>query len=242
MTSLLYRAGNFRRFSAFLPTASSSLTLRLLATNTSTSDDDPRPPGLNDQHIAPWLLASLRDPTLLRLAGLVGPNWLSSRDTAHATSTFDLTSPSTGHVIARLPHFSTPTTEQAVAAAHAAQPTWASLPPPKREALLTAWHDAIKSHREDIAIIMSAESGKRLAESRLEIDAGCASLLFYAQEIKRVTGDVLTAPSADRRFLVLRQPVGVVAAVTPWNFPMSMITRKVGPALAAGCTVVLKPA
>lgn len=133
-------------------------------------------------------------------------------------------------------------TRLAIGAAHDALLSWKALSAKERSVLLRRWHDLILEHREDLAVLLTAEQGKVLEEARAEISYGAAYIEWFAEEAKRVYGDIIPAPSTNKRVLVLKQPVGVVAAITPWNFPNAMITRKVAPALAAGCTVVLKPA
>ena len=141
-----------------------------------------------------------------------------------------------------MPAFDAASTEKAVAAAHAAFPAWAAKTAKERAILLRRWHDLILLNAADLARLMTAEQGKPLAESKGEIAYAASFVEWFAEEAKRVYGDVIPGHQADKRILVLRQPVGVVAAITPWNFPAAMITRKVAPALAAGCTVVCKPA
>lgn len=133
-------------------------------------------------------------------------------------------------------------TKAAIAQAATAFPTWAGETAKERARVMKRWHELVVEAVDDIAVIMTMECGKPLAESKAECAGGAGSIEWFAEEAKRVEGDVLEPPSKDRRFLVMKQPVGVVAAITPWNFPMSMITRKVSPAIAAGCPVILKPA
>lgn len=156
-------------------------------------------------------------------------------------STFQVFNPATGKPLATLPKMKADETLAAIAAAHSVYPSWSALTAKQRGAVLRRWHHLATEASDDIAAIMTAECGKPLAEAKAEIAGGLDSIDWSASECRRVTGDVLETTSRDRRMLVLRQPVGVVGAITPWNFPMSMITRKVAPALAAGCTVVLKP-
>jgi succinate-semialdehyde dehydrogenase/glutarate-semialdehyde dehydrogenase len=141
-----------------------------------------------------------------------------------------------------VPAFDAAATERAVAAAHAALPGWAAKTAKERAVVLRRWHDLILLNAADLAKLMTAEQGKPLAESKGEIAYAASFVEWFAEEAKRVYGDVIPGHQADKRILVLRQPVGVVAAITPWNFPAAMITRKVAPALAAGCTAVCKPA
>ncbi|OYX51064.1 MAG: succinate-semialdehyde dehydrogenase (NADP(+)) [Alphaproteobacteria bacterium 32-64-14] len=153
----------------------------------------------------------------------------------------DVRNPATRGVIGRIPNLGRSETEAAVAAAEAALPKWRSEPAAVRAKILRKWNELMLKHQEDLARLMTAEQGKPLAEATGEIAYAGAFLEWFAEEAKRVYGDTIPAPSSDRRIMVLKQPVGVVGAITPWNFPTAMITRKVGPGIAAGCTVVLKP-
>src|SRR5690606_15481257 len=152
-----------------------------------------------------------------------------------------VTDPATGQRLATLAASSVGDAREAVRGASAAQAGWAALPARERAALLMAWHAQIVAHADDLALLMTREQGKPLAEARGEVMFGASFVAWYAEEAKRVNGEVLQTYSADRRVLTLRQPVGVVVAITPWNFPSAMITRKCAPALAAGCSIVLKP-
>ncbi|MGH8129611.1 MAG: NAD-dependent succinate-semialdehyde dehydrogenase, partial [Steroidobacteraceae bacterium] len=152
------------------------------------------------------------------------------------------TNPATGATLGTVPAFNAVATEKAVAAAHGAFPAWAAKTAKERAVLLRRWNDLILQNAADLAKLMTAEQGKPLAESKGEIAYAASFVEWFAEEAKRVYGDVIPAHQTDKRILVLRQPVGVVAAITPWNFPAAMITRKVAPAIAAGCTVICKPA
>ncbi|KAG2501752.1 hypothetical protein HYH03_000252 [Edaphochlamys debaryana] len=185
------------------------------------------------------VLAKLKDPTLVHTAGLIGGKWTEQ---SSDKSTFEVRNPATGAVIASMPRMRADETRAAIAAAHSVFPQWRDRPARERAAILRRWHDLIQEHKGDIATLMTLECGKPTAEALGEIASGAGSVDWFAGEAVRVCGDVLEPPLRDRRLLVLKQPLGVVGAITPWNFPMSMITRKVAPALAAGCTVVLKPA
>jgi succinate-semialdehyde dehydrogenase/glutarate-semialdehyde dehydrogenase len=154
----------------------------------------------------------------------------------------EVANPATGKLIASVPRFGKAETASAIAAARAAFPAWAARTAKERSAILRRWFDLQIEHADDLAAIMTAEQGKPLAEARGEVIYGASFVEFYAEEAKRVYGETIPAPMNDRRLLVIRQPVGVVAAITPWNFPNAMITRKAAPALAAGCTFVCKPA
>ena len=181
---------------------------------------------------------ALEDPSLLRQQCYVNGAWLD----ATSGATLPVENPATGAALGTVPALGAAETEKAVAAAHAAFPAWSAKTAKERAILLRRWHDLILQNAADLARLMTAEQGKPLAESKGEIAYAASFVEWFAEEAKRVYGDVIPGHQADKRILVLRQPVGVVAAITPWNFPAAMITRKVAPALAAGCTVVCKPA
>ena len=174
--------------------------------------------------------------TLFKQAAYIGGEWVVG------AATLDVRNPANGEVVGQIPDLGAEPTRRAIAAAHAAFPQWRALPAAKRSSLLEKWFDAINDHTEDLAKILTLEQGKPLAESRGEISYGAGFVKWFAEEGKRVYGDTIPAPTLDRRIIVLKEPIGVCAAITPWNFPLAMITRKVAPALAAGCTVVIKPA
>lgn len=155
---------------------------------------------------------------------------------------FGVFNPSTGELLARLPDMGALETRAAIDRAYMAQAEWADLTARERSDVLWRWHQLILDHADDIAAILTAEMGKPLAESRSEILHAAAYLQWYAEEANRIYGETISAPSNDRRMLVIKQPVGVVGTITPWNFPASMVARKISPALAAGCAIVLKPA
>jgi succinate-semialdehyde dehydrogenase/glutarate-semialdehyde dehydrogenase len=155
--------------------------------------------------------------------------------------TVDVRNPASRGVIGRIPNLGKTETEAAVAAAEAALPKWRNEPAAARAKILRKWNELMLKHQEDLARLMTAEQGKPLTEAMGEIAYAGSFLEWFGEEAKRVYGDTIPAPSNDRRIMVLKQPVGVVGAITPWNFPTAMITRKVGPGIAAGCTVVLKP-
>jgi succinate-semialdehyde dehydrogenase/glutarate-semialdehyde dehydrogenase len=175
---------------------------------------------------------------LLRERAYVGGAWIDS----DSGRTFDVRNPATGESLARVPRLGVPETRRAIEAAAAAFPAWSSRLAKERARALRAWFDLIVAHTDELALIMTLEQGKPLAEARGEIGAGSAQIEWAAEEAKRVYGDVIPAGTANARYVVLKAPIGVCAGITPWNFPHSMITRKVAPALAAGCTFVLKPA
>ena len=178
----------------------------------------------------------LRDPKLLRDQAFIDGGWFGS------TTTFPVTDPASGEVLARVPELGTTETRRAIDTANAAWPAWRALTARQRAAVLRHWFDLILANADDLALLMTREQGKPLAEAKGEIIYGASFVEWFAEEAKRIYGDVIPSPAADRRLVVLKQPIGVCAAITPWNFPIAMITRKVAPALAAGCTVVIKPA
>jgi succinate-semialdehyde dehydrogenase/glutarate-semialdehyde dehydrogenase len=179
----------------------------------------------------------LDDPVLLKTACLIDGEWAN----ADSGQTFAVSNPATGERIASVPDCGVAETRRAIEAAAGAFREWAAKPAKERSAILRSWFDLVVAHSEDLARLMTAEQGKPLAEARGEIAYGASFIEWFAEEAKRVYGDVIPAPLTDRRYVVIRQPVGVVAAITPWNFPVAMITRKCAPALAAGCPVVIKP-
>ncbi|HEY4750709.1 MAG TPA: NAD-dependent succinate-semialdehyde dehydrogenase [Steroidobacteraceae bacterium] len=180
----------------------------------------------------------LRDPDLLRSHAFIGGKWLD----AASGATRPVVNPATGEAIATVPNLGASETRGAIEAAAKAFPAWAALTAKERAAILRRWYELLLANQDDLATIMTAEQGKPLAEAKGEIAYGASFIEWFAEEGKRLYGDIIPGHQADRRLLVLRQPVGVVAAITPWNFPLAMITRKAGPALAAGCTFVCKPA
>ena len=178
---------------------------------------------------------NLVDPTLLKSQCYVDGAWVGEGE-------IDVTNPASGAVIGRVPRFGADETTKAVDAAAAAFKPWGAKTAKERSKLIRQWYERIMAHRDDLALILTSEQGKPLAEALGEIDYAASYIEFYAEEAKRIAGETLPSHRADARILVLRQPTGVVGAITPWNFPAAMITRKAAPALAAGCTVVLKPA
>jgi succinate-semialdehyde dehydrogenase / glutarate-semialdehyde dehydrogenase len=181
---------------------------------------------------------NLKDPTLLRQQCYIDGQWLDAR----SGGTKPVTNPATGAVLGTVPYMGADETRAAIEAAAAAFPAWAARTAKDRSTLLRRWYDLMLANADDLATLMTAEQGKPLAEARGEITYAASFIEWFAEEAKRVYGDVIPGHQPDKRIFVLRQPVGVVAAITPWNFPAAMITRKAGPALAAGCTFVCKPA
>nr|WP_206047277.1 NAD-dependent succinate-semialdehyde dehydrogenase [Noviherbaspirillum denitrificans] len=184
------------------------------------------------------LAEMLRDPALLRLKNLVGGIWTA----AASERRHPVINPSTGCVIAEVPYSEAQDAHAAVTAAHAAFPAWSAMQPAERATLLKRWRDLIVENKDDLGTILAWEQGKPIKEAIGEVVYGASFVEWFAEEGKRIYGDVIPSPAANKRIVVIKQPVGVVGLITPWNFPSAMITRKAGPSLAAGCTVVLKPA
>ncbi|WP_236233292.1 NAD-dependent succinate-semialdehyde dehydrogenase [Pseudomonas tohonis] len=180
----------------------------------------------------------LNDLNLLREQAYVNGQWIEADDEGR----FGVTNPANGELIAEIASLGRAETARAIDAAQAALPAWRARTAKERSTILRTWYELIMANQEDLARLLSWEQGKPLAESRGEIAYGASFIEWFAEEAKRVYGDVIPHDKPGRRLVVIKQAIGVVAAITPWNFPNAMITRKVGPALAAGCTVVLKPA
>ncbi|CAN7641026.1 NAD-dependent succinate-semialdehyde dehydrogenase [Bosea sp. LjRoot90] len=182
-------------------------------------------------------IVALEDRALFVGRALIGGEWVG----AASGEELPVRDPATGIEIGTIPACGEAETNAAIAAAEAAFPAWKARPAAERAALLERWHDLLLEHRKDLARIMTAEQGKPLAEAEGEVLYGAGFIKWFAEEARRIYGSTVPAPTADRRILVLKEPVGVSAAITPWNFPNAMITRKCAPALAAGCTIVVKP-
>ncbi|MFP4390115.1 MAG: NAD-dependent succinate-semialdehyde dehydrogenase [Desulfococcaceae bacterium] len=182
-------------------------------------------------------MPSLADANLFRPAAYVNGKWISAD-----SGGIDVTNPATGEVMGQVPVLDADAVSEAVAAAEAAWPAWRSKTAGERAGILRRWRDLMMKHQEDLARLMTAEQGKPLTESRGEVAYAASFMEWFAEEGKRVYGDTIPTHTPDARIVVIREPVGVCAAITPWNFPSAMITRKAGPALAAGCTMVVKPA
>jgi succinate-semialdehyde dehydrogenase/glutarate-semialdehyde dehydrogenase len=180
----------------------------------------------------------LQDPSLLRQQAYVNGQWCEADSGART----EIRNPATGEALGSVPNLGRAETRRAIEAAQAAQPAWRALTAKERANRLRQWFSLIMANQEDLARIMTAEQGKPLAEARGEIAYAASFIEWFAEEAKRAYGDVIPAHAGDKRILVQKEPVGVTAAITPWNFPSAMITRKAGPALAAGCAMVLKPA
>lgn len=178
----------------------------------------------------------LADTALLRNQAFLNGDWVG------AAESFTVTNPADSTTIGSVPNMTASDTSKAIDAAHAAFPAWSAKTGKERAAIMRKWYELMILHANDLAALMTAEQGKPLAEARGEVVYGASFIEWFAEEAKRVSGDVLASTWTDKRMVVLRQPIGVCAAITPWNFPIAMITRKVAPAIAAGCTIVIKPA
>jgi succinate-semialdehyde dehydrogenase/glutarate-semialdehyde dehydrogenase len=180
----------------------------------------------------------LKDSALFKERACIAGQWVAA-DSAQSS---EVRNPANGELLGSVPSLGAAETRRAIEAAHAAMGAWARKTAAERARLMRKWFDLMMANQEDLAVIMTAEQGKPLAESRGEIAYAASFIEWFAEEGKRLYGDIIPGHQADKRIMVLRQPIGVVAAITPWNFPAAMITRKAGPALAAGCTIVIKPA
>lgn len=180
----------------------------------------------------------LNDPDLYKTRSYIDGQWVAADD----TSTFSVDNPANGSIIAQVSNLGAAEASRAIDAAHKAFKAWSGLTAKERANILRRWFNLIIVNAEDLAQLMTLEQGKPITESRGEITYGASFVEWFAEQAKRISGDLLASPNKANRMLVMRQPIGVCAAITPWNFPNAMITRKVAPALAAGCTVVLKPA
>ena len=180
----------------------------------------------------------LKDPSLLATQGYLAGEWVNGEDGA----TFDVTNPARGDVIAKVVDLSRAQTARAIAAAEAAQKAWAAKTAKERANILRRWYDLMMENADDLGTILTAEQGKPLAEAKGEIGYGASFIEFFAEEAKRIYGETIPGHQPDKRIMVLKQPIGVAASITPWNFPNAMITRKAAPALAAGCSFVARPA
>ena len=179
----------------------------------------------------------LRDPDLFREACFIDGRWILA-----GSSSIPVDDPATGEIIGSVPKLGRAETRDAISAASRALPDWRTRTGKERAALLRRWYELIMANQQDLAVLMTLEQGKPLAESRTEVAYGASFIEWFAEEAKRTYGDTIPSHARDKRILVIKQPIGVAGCITPWNFPIAMITRKVGPALAAGCTTVVKPA
>ncbi|MCD2514877.1 NADP-dependent succinate-semialdehyde dehydrogenase [Massilia sp. G4R7] len=183
-------------------------------------------------------MPTLNDPGLLRQQAFIGGEWLDAFD----ASTITVTNPATGETLGTVPHMGAQETRRAIEAADKAWPAWRRKTAKERAAVLRRWYELMMENADDLALLMTLEQGKPLAESKGEVGYAASFFEWFAEQAKRIEGDVLEPPAPNLRILVTKEPIGVCAAITPWNFPAAMITRKVAPALAAGCPIVLKPA
>jgi len=183
-------------------------------------------------------MPNLKDPSLLRQQAFVGGAWCDADD----GQTIAVINPANGETVASVPHMGAAETKRAIDAANAAWPAWRKLPAKERAAILRKWNDLMLENADDLALLMTLEQGKPLAEAKGEVAYAASYFEWFGEEGKRVAGETLASPWPDKRIVVTKEPIGVCAAITPWNFPAAMITRKVAPALAAGCPIVLKPA
>jgi succinate-semialdehyde dehydrogenase/glutarate-semialdehyde dehydrogenase len=181
---------------------------------------------------------SLKDKNLFRQQCYIDGQWLDADD----GSTIDVSNPATGEILGSIPAMGAAETRRAIEAAKKAQGPWAAKTAKERSVILRRWYELMLEHQEDLAVLMTLEQGKPLAESRGEIAYAASFIEWFAEEAKRLYGDVIPPHQGDKRIVVIKQPIGVVASITPWNFPAAMITRKAGPALAAGCAMITKPA
>jgi succinate-semialdehyde dehydrogenase/glutarate-semialdehyde dehydrogenase len=180
----------------------------------------------------------LSDPSLFRQQCYIDGAWVD----ADSGKTVEVNNPATGELLGTVPNMGAAETRRAIEAANAAWPEWRAKTAKERATVLRKWFDLMMANQEDLAVLMTMEQGKPLTESRGEVAYGASFIEWFAEEAKRIYGDVIPGHQGDKRIVVIKQPVGVVAAITPWNFPIAMITRKAGPALAAGCPIVIKPA
>ncbi len=180
----------------------------------------------------------LSNPMLLRTEAYINGEWVAADNGAQ----LPVTNPATGELLTNVAKAGAAETRRAIEAAEIAMVSWRQLPAKQRAQIMRRWFELIMENQEDLAQIMTLEQGKTVAESRGEVAYGASYIEWYAEQAKRVDGDVIPAPSSDKRIVCIKQPVGVCASITPWNFPNAMITRKAAPALAAGCTIVIKPA
>ena len=183
-------------------------------------------------------IPALKNPDLLRRQCLIVGQWIDARD----GSILDVHDPATGSLLAQVPNMGATETRHAIEMAHAALAGWRNRTARERSVLMHRWFSLMVEHRDDLAVLMTAEQGKPLSEARGEVDYAASFVEWFAEEAKRVAGETLANTVAGQRLLVLKEPVGVCAAITPWNFPLAMITRKLAPAIAAGCTIIIKPA
>ena len=180
----------------------------------------------------------LKDPSLVVEKAFLGGEWVDAQD----GGTFEVRNPARGDVLARIPDLSRAEISRAIDIAHQEQKAWAARTGKERAAVLRKWYDLMMENQDDLAVIMTAEQGKPLAEAKGEVAYGAGFIEWFGEEAKRLYGETIPGHQPDKRITVIRQPIGVAAGITPWNFPNAMIARKVAPALAAGCSFVIRPA
>src|SRR5690554_3444095 len=183
------------------------------------------------------LPVALNDASLYKTQSYLNGTWVGAQD----NSVFPVDNPATGKTIAQVSNISVSECENVIEAASTAMAAWRARTGKERAQLLRRWFDRITANADDLARLITLEQGKPLAEAKGEVTYGASFVEWFAEQAKRISGDLMDSPVATNRMLVMREPIGVCAAITPWNFPIAMITRKVAPALAAGCTVILKP-
>ena len=193
---------------------------------------------MNDPKVSGIAALNLKDPALFRQQCYIDGKWTD----ADSGKSIPVNNPATGEILGTVPNMGAAETHRAIEAANAAFPAWRAKTAKERSVILRKWFDLMMANQEDLAKILTAEQGKPLSEARTEISYGASFIEWFAEEAKRIYGDTIPGHQADKRIVVIKEPIGVCAAITPWNFPNAMITRKSGPALAAGCTMVLKPA
>src|SRR2546428_14088230 len=193
---------------------------------------------MNDPKISGIAPLNLKDPSLFRQQCYIDGRWAD----ADSGKSIPVNNPATGEILGTVPNMGAAETRRAIEAANAAFPAWRAKTAKERAVILRKWFDLMMASQDDLAQLLTAEQGKPLAEARGEIAYGASFIEWFAEEGKRAYGDTIPSPWTDKRALVIKQPIGVPGLITPWNFPNAMITRKAVPALAAGCTVVLKPA
>ncbi|XP_023534522.1 succinate-semialdehyde dehydrogenase, mitochondrial [Cucurbita pepo subsp. pepo] len=227
------RASRLRNVFTAQKSQSHALLIRQMSSEAQSMRSEEQSMSSEVQSIA----ARLRNSGLLRSQGLIGGQWIDAYD----GRTIKVHNPANGEVIANVPLMSKRETDDAITSAYDAFKSWSKLTAADRSNRLRKWYELLTTHKEEIGQLITLEQGKPLKESVGEINYGASFLEFFSEEAKRVYGDIISPTIADRRLFVLKQPVGVVGVITPWNFPLAMITRKVAPALACGCTVVIKP-
>src|SRR5467141_4580514 len=193
---------------------------------------------MNDPKISCIAALNLKDPSLFRQQCYIDGKWAD----ADSGKSIPVNNPATGEILGTVPNMGAAEARRAIEAANAAFPAWRAKTAKDRAVILRKWFDLMMANQEDLAKILTAEQGKPLAEARTEISYGASFIEWFAEEGKRIYGDTIPGHQADKRLVVIKQPIGVCAAITPWNFPAAMITRKLAPALAAGCTLIAKPA